>query len=181
MKKRSFAVIVSTCFALTLVLTLSCSSKKAPDEWWTLSQSKGDIPDQALVAKINGKVVKIAAIQINQSKKEYRWDFSTGTPSKKCQRIHKDEAVHFRSTSLVEGTFEKALEKKIEFKEYHSYYHFLEPDGTPNSINVDWGAKIVVGKIDEENKKVTGWISLNYKDRDTSLLGKFEADLCKKF
>lgn len=109
----------------------------------------------------------------------YSWTFSNKAPDSTCGVIVDNDAVNFSSKKLQKGTFEKKIEDEINFDDYHAYYHYEQVDGTPMSVNVDWSAKVVVDKIDEANKKVSGFAKFDFKDGKTSIEGKFEGDLCE--
>ena len=47
------------------------------------------------------------------------------------------------------------------------------------TINTEGAAKVVVKKIDEASKKVTGWARFNFDDDKTMIEGSFTADLCE--
>lgn len=149
------------------------------DENWTTSTKRGDIADTPIAGKINSEKVTVANVSITEWEDEYSWTFSNIAPDQTCGVIISNDAVNFSSKVLKEGTFEKKMTDEVEFDDYHAYYHYEQPDGTPMSINVEWSAKIVIKKIDKENNKVTGWAKFDFTDDKTSIEGSFEANLCE--
>ncbi|EKD49885.1 MAG: hypothetical protein ACD_63C00022G0002 [uncultured bacterium] len=196
MKKHLSKILLSLAmvFVFILVAGASCKIGTTPKEEpkeetvkieeevqgnWTSATDKGSIPDIPIAGRINRKDVTIAAVQVTKWEDEYSWTFSNIAPDEPCGVLVDNSAVNFSSKVFKEGTFEKKLDEEVEFEEYHSYYHYEQEDGTPMSVNVEWSSKIVISKIDETNKKISGWAKFDFGDGQTSIAGSFTADLCE--
>ena len=193
MKQKLRALVpVALAIAVAVTLTAGGCAKKTEDastdtekavekidENWTTATDKGDIKDEAISGKINDQDVEIKNVSITDWDGEYSWAFSTLAPESACGVVVDNDAVNFSSKALQAGTFTKGVADEIEFSDYHAYYHYEQEDGTPMSVNVDWGATIVVKEVDKDGKKVSGWAKFDFSDEKTALEGSFEADLCE--
>lgn len=176
------ALTAGGCAKKTEETTTDTTSEQTVEEVdgnWTTATAKGDIADEAISGTINGEEVTIKNVSIKDWDGEYSWSFSTLAPESTCGVVVDDNAVNFSSKTLRAGTFTKKMEDEIEFSDYHSYYHYEQEDGTPMSVNVDWGATIVVKEVDKDANKVSGWAKFDFSDEKTALEGSFEADLCE--
>ncbi len=179
-------VIAIAVIALVLVgagcqktTTEEATETVATEEGWSSATDKGDIPDTPITGTVNGKNITVKDVQIQKMDGEYDWSFSNLAPDSTCGVVISNDAVNFSSKVLQEGTFEKKMTEEIEFDDYHSYYHYNQEDDTPMTINTEGAAKVVVKKIDEASKKVTGWARFNFDDDKTMIEGSFTADLCE--
>ena len=149
------------------------------DENWTTATNKSDLKDEAIGGKINNEDISINNVSIKSWNDEYSWSFSNLAPELTCGVVLNNSAVNFSSKALQAGTFEKKLADKIESSDYHAYYHYEQENGSPMSVNVNWGATVVIEKVNKDTKKVTGWAKFEFADEKTALEGSFEADLCE--
>ena len=191
MKKIALSMVMVFAFMIlvgggcSLTTTEEESSDKTTkeateyDSNWTSTIDKTGIATTEVAGTINEKEATIADAQITKWDDEYSWSFSNTAPDETCGVVIDNDAVNFSSIRLEEGTFEKKMEDEVDFDSYHAYYHYEQEDGTPMSINVDWSAKIVVEKIDEENNKVEGYVKIDFEDGKSMINGAFTADLCE--
>lgn len=146
---------------------------------WTTSTSRQNIPDAAISGTINDKAVTIAEAQITKWDEYYGWSFSDTAADETCGLVMEDSEVVFDSKDLKAGTFTKELDEEVPFEDYYAYYVYNQEDGSPMSVNAGWSATVIVNKIDEANKTVTGWAKFEFDDGHSAIEGSFTADLCE--
>lgn len=181
MTKINLSRLTIIGLAATLFLAgWGCQKEEiAADPYWTSATDRGDIPDKPIEGTINNEPIDLKTVQITKFEDEYDWTFSNVGPDVTCGVIVDDDAVNFSAIKLAEGTFEKKMSEDIKFDEYHAYYHYLQDDGVPMSVNPEWAARVVVNEIDEEARKVSGWAKFEFSDGRAAIEGAYTADLCE--
>ncbi len=157
--------------------------------WAPGAVDQGDLSGDVLAGKINGKDVSIASVTIEDWGDKFQWKFSDQAPTKTCGFTTKDSSVKFRSAELMEGTFTKGLDTKVDFDEFSSYYVYSKENGSPHSVNTAWEANLVVTDYTENVSKdafgknvgsIEGFVEIAFKDGKTEIAGAFSGDVCEK-
>ncbi|NQV12342.1 hypothetical protein HQ524_03180 [Candidatus Uhrbacteria bacterium] len=151
--------------------------------------TKGSLSSSPVAGTINSVPVTIASVSIEDWGDKFQWKFSDTAPAKTCGFTSKDSSVKFRSAELMEGTFTKQMDTKVDFNEFSAYYVYTKEDGSPNSVNTSWETTIVVTDYTENVSKdafgknvgsVEGYVEMTFQDGKTEIAGAFKGDVCEK-
>ncbi len=130
----------------------------------------------------------------------YEWTFATNNPEKSCGFVQEENGIIFETREMEEGIYHSidsqkpvtfisktGEEREIPYDDFGSLYYYQDNDGNQRSIRGEWTGKFVINKIDIENKKIEGWLDVEYEQfvfggeiraEKSEVSGSFEAYNC---
>lgn len=91
--------------------------------------------------------------------------------------------IMFRTGSLDDATFSKALDERPDFDTHQAYWVSQPDEGEPTTVNPDWEIEFELSEVDAEAGRVRGEIELHFEEvaehGDAWVAGEFDAIVCE--
>ncbi len=155
---------------------------------WTPTPTLQDIPAHPVQGMLNGASFVPQYVVIERDYNGISTDitFSDKAPDAPGGHLEGNSAFELRFARpawLKTGSFTKTLSQQVDFREFHAFYHYPEPDGVQMTVAQNWACAFEITEITPDNDPTNdisgialGRIALCIDDESHSwLAGEFRA------